>query len=1018
MKTRISTFLTIIALATTTRGATNDLSGLLQKGLFEEEANRNIDAAISNYQSLANAFDKDRQLAATAIFRLGECYRKLGQTNEAAAQYQRIVRDFSDQQTLVTLSRQNLAGLSAAASGSAENQGAMNPVLARLMAQREVENRGGDETGSSQPLRTALARAQVDYDEKKSTLNMLNGLTQANLRKVLPTVITDNQLNTLFSELDLAQQNILKMKADYSENHPQYLSAKEAVAELQNKIDERISGILLGLQAQLDASKAYQDSLRAQLANEQPASNSRASSTSTTGQAPITDEEQQEIRRIQVMIQNSPDLINAPSGDPAETPLCRAAHLGQLRVAKFLIDAKADVNQKSNRMTPLGHAASNGQRAMIQLLLANGADVNGRDSDDCTALHVAADRGFISVAETLLEAKADVNARDVQRSTPLIFAVKHNFEPVSALLLAHGADPNLMATLPHPGYAVNSSELGSPLHFAISKGNERMVSLLLSNRADIELRDPNNKTPLEIAAGAKKTEIARFLLDTGANVNPEPNDSQVMGPLCLAASGGDTNMASLLLSRGADPNPWFRFYSGDNPPMTALMAAVVNDHPNTVRVLLQNKADPNLKTERGSTAFWFGFGNLSPKSLIPLLEYGADPNQTNSEGLSPLMAIAKSDQFSSATDRVAVVKLLIDKGAKVNAKDPKGDTALHLAVAYHRPEMVDLLLANKANVNVANREGKTPLNIATGSQGPQFPSLRPPMFMGVNSGTLTLNNNGANDSTPKIDMVALLREHGALSELPDFNTIRVTRQGSAAPITLFYRNSNDWNQITLFDVIGVQYRLLTASRSPENRDRILSYGAVSQDNSLRFPDFTRIVIRRPSGDGTTKDMKIDALKSFDSGDCTANVPLQFGDVVEIPEADHVMYVPWFGLTTNVLCGLSNCLTRHLKITVKGITTNLTVAPQFTIAPPINGSRVGFYVGNSLTPNKPVMLWPALEESKLLLSSSDLARIKVTRRDSKTGKTREWTVDCSNENDRPNFWLCDGDVIEVPDKPGD
>src|SRR5689334_16408807 len=92
-------------------GATNDLTGLLQKGLFEEEANRDLSAAISNYQTLANAFDKDRQMAATAIFRLGECYRKLGKTNEAVLQYERIVREFSDQQTLVTLSKQNLAGL-------------------------------------------------------------------------------------------------------------------------------------------------------------------------------------------------------------------------------------------------------------------------------------------------------------------------------------------------------------------------------------------------------------------------------------------------------------------------------------------------------------------------------------------------------------------------------------------------------------------------------------------------------------------------------------------------------------------------------------------------------------------------------------------------------------------------------------------------------------------------------------------------------------------------------------------
>jgi hypothetical protein len=51
----------------------------------------------------------------------------------------------------------------------------------------------------------------------------------------------------------------------------------------------------------------------------------------------------------------------------------------------------------------------------------------------------------------------------------------------------------------------------------------------------------------------------------------------------------------------------------------------------------------------------------------------------------------------------------------------------------------------------------------------------------------------------------------------------------------------------------------------------------------------------------------------------------------------------------------------------------------------------------------------------LTSGSDLARVKVTRRDSKTGKTNEWILDCSH-NDTPDLWLRDGDVIEVPEKP--
>src|SRR5580658_8688968 len=113
MKTKLC--LLFLALAVTlTRAQTNDLTSLLQQGLMEEQANRNLDAAITDYQALATQFDKNRQIAATAIFRLGECYRMQGRTNEAGAQYQRILDDFSDQQTLATMSRQDLAGMNMA----------------------------------------------------------------------------------------------------------------------------------------------------------------------------------------------------------------------------------------------------------------------------------------------------------------------------------------------------------------------------------------------------------------------------------------------------------------------------------------------------------------------------------------------------------------------------------------------------------------------------------------------------------------------------------------------------------------------------------------------------------------------------------------------------------------------------------------------------------------------------------------------------------------------------------------
>src|ERR1035437_2211022 len=139
MKTKLCVLIFLLA-AALAPAQTNNLTALLQQGLFEEQANRNLDAAIEDYAALAKQFDKDRQLAATAVFRLGECYRAQGKTNEAAAQYQRILREFPDQTTLVTLSQQDLTGMGMAAEAPAANaRQQQKELLAKQIALAEQD---------------------------------------------------------------------------------------------------------------------------------------------------------------------------------------------------------------------------------------------------------------------------------------------------------------------------------------------------------------------------------------------------------------------------------------------------------------------------------------------------------------------------------------------------------------------------------------------------------------------------------------------------------------------------------------------------------------------------------------------------------------------------------------------------------------------------------------------------------------------------------------------------------------
>jgi Tol biopolymer transport system component len=83
---------------------------LLQSGLYKEEVNGDLEAAIKVYERVLKDFPKDRLVAAKAQLHIGLCYEKLG-TAEARKAYESVVRDFADQSEIVAQARVRLAAL-------------------------------------------------------------------------------------------------------------------------------------------------------------------------------------------------------------------------------------------------------------------------------------------------------------------------------------------------------------------------------------------------------------------------------------------------------------------------------------------------------------------------------------------------------------------------------------------------------------------------------------------------------------------------------------------------------------------------------------------------------------------------------------------------------------------------------------------------------------------------------------------------------------------------------------------
>jgi ankyrin repeat protein len=339
-----------------------------------------------------------------------------------------------------------------------------------------------------------------------------------------------------------------------------------------------------------------------------------------------------------------------------------------------------------------------GLNILAEKLLAQHEDsahhwINQNENKQGTCLYVAAEQGQDAVVKLLLDQGAEVNGENGRLGSVLKVAVYEEHSSTVKLLLDNGADINMNDK--HGG-AVSTA-----LHLASDGDKIEMARLLLSNEADVTIKNTYGQTPLQLATERGSYEVIKLLLDWMPERSLESDDEPGYTPLVWACASGQIAAVKHFWKDEADQNTLFR--EGLTPPHAASNWGDLD----VVRLLLDHGADPTIRNCHGETPLECAIAE-NHFSVVPLLL----SREVNLD-IRGALARATMDK-ASWNGSVTTVKELLEKGVGVDVTNEDGWTPINNAASRGHLEVVELLLEHGADFNLPNERGHTPLfNVTT-----------------------------------------------------------------------------------------------------------------------------------------------------------------------------------------------------------------------------------------------------------------------------------------------------------------
>ncbi|XP_046555200.1 putative ankyrin repeat protein RF_0381 [Haliotis rubra] len=331
-----------------------------------------------------------------------------------------------------------------------------------------------------------------------------------------------------------------------------------------------------------------------------------------------------------------------------------------------------DINSRDlNGWTPVWYSVASGHKDSLKYIIGHKDPTKLSGDDKNSFLHVASEYGTASVVEYLLnDLKCDIYSQGADGWTPVTRAVFAGKKDVLNVLLNHKSLPDFI--------------INRALHLACEWGKISMTSLM-----DISSPGKHGQTPIMSAIASGKKKIFDLLVSRKADINLRDDGNNSL--LHLACEPDDTSILQTLL-------PHIDINIPGQHGWTPVMKAAVNGRKDIYDLLVKEKADLKLTDDDGNNLLHLAChgGNVSiVNHLLPQF----DINSRGGSGWTPVM-------YAVVNGHKVMFNFLVSEGADLSLTDDYNNSVFHLGCLGGNEAIVKALLP-KADLNSQGNLGRT-----------------------------------------------------------------------------------------------------------------------------------------------------------------------------------------------------------------------------------------------------------------------------------------------------------------------